>query len=86
VSTFVDAGAAKFLLSHLGDDKPPDSGPIKRHKYHVQIGACCLSIFFILLFSPSSDKSRVLNVEYLIATYLCNMNGRGEGLKDKCID
>ena len=31
--TFIDKGAAAFLLQHLGEDKPLDLGPMKRHKY-----------------------------------------------------
>ena len=35
VSTFVDAGAAKFFLAHLSVDKTPDEGPSKRIKYSL---------------------------------------------------
>lgn len=33
ISTFVDAGAAKFVIPQLGAEAEPSAGPVKRTKY-----------------------------------------------------
>ena len=50
VSTFVDAGAAKFFLPSLSTEAAPVDGPLKRPRYTLTGIAFCLLFCLSILF------------------------------------
>lgn len=78
VSTFVDAGAAKFFLPNVSKEKTEPEGPLKRRKYQLEDDVavqCCTKALGCAL-GPDwtdsiagygrKDNSRYLEIEYRV--------------------